>query len=69
MGSDPLSLSSAMVSGTSLEVSFDSTAMGMPGSITFTLEIRGDQAEGNGTSPSGPFTISGSRAAQPEASS
>ena len=69
MGSDPLTLSSAQVSGSSLEVTFDSTGLGMPGSITFSLEIRGDQAEGNGTSPSGPFTIAGSRTAQPEVGS
>ena len=66
MGSEPLAVSSAAVSGTTVEVSFDSTGLGMPGTITFTLEISGERAEGNGTSPSGPFTISGSRTARPE---
>ena len=37
--------------------------------ITFTLEISGEQAEGNGVAPGGPFTISGSRTSQPEVSS
>lgn len=67
MGSEPLRLAGATVSGSSLEVTFDSTPMGMPGTITFTVEIDGDRAEGNGTAPSGPFTISGSRLPEPEA--
>ena len=69
MGSEPLALSSAEVSGTTVEVSFDSAGLGMPGTITFILEISGERAEGNGTSPSGPFTISGSRTARPEVTS
>ncbi len=66
MGGDPLSLTSAEVSGTIVEVVFDSTSLGMPGSISFTLEIRDENAEGSGVSPSGPFTISGSRTVRPE---
>lgn len=65
MGSGPLPLSSAEVSGAAVEITFDSTGLGMPGSITFTLEIEGDEAAGNGVSPRGPFTISGSRTAAP----
>lgn len=66
MGSDPLPLSAAEVSAKSIEITFDSTGLGMPGSITFNLEIDGDQAAGNGVSPSGPFSISGSRTVKPE---
>ena len=66
MGAEPLPLASAEVSGATVEVSFDSTGLGMPGTITFTLEISGERAEGNGISPSGPFTISGSRTGPPE---
>ena len=69
MGSEPLRLDSAVVSGSSVEITFDSTSLGMPGSITFTLEIDGDRAEGNGIAPPGPFTISGSRTSQPEVTS
>ena len=65
MGSEPLALTGAEVSGKTVEVSFDSTGLGMPGTITLNLEIDGDRAEGNGVSPSGPFTISGSRSSQP----
>lgn len=66
MGGDAIALSSAAVSGTTVEVTFDSTGLGMPGVISFTLEIRDEEAEGNGVSPEGPFTISGSRAPRPE---
>ncbi|MFQ5350579.1 MAG: amidohydrolase family protein [Thermoanaerobaculia bacterium] len=66
MGGEPLDLAGAEVSGTTVEITFDSTALGMPGSSTLTLDIEGDEAEGNGVSPSGPFTISGSRTQRPE---
>jgi hypothetical protein len=66
MGSDPLPLSAAEVSARSIEITFDSTGLGMPGSITFNLEIDGEQAAGNGVAPDGPFTISGSRTVRPE---
>jgi hypothetical protein len=55
------------VSGNTLEISFDSSKIGMPGTITFTLEIDGDQASGTGTSPRGNFTISGERTSKPPA--
>ena len=65
--SDPegneISLSSAEVSGSRLEVSFDGTAYGMPGTISFTLDVEGDSGSGSGTSPAGPFTIKGTRSA------
>ena len=69
MGSEPITLSSAEVSGSTVEITFDSTGLGMPGVITVTLEISGDEAAGNGVSPDGPFTISGSRNPLPEVTS
>ena len=66
MGSGELALSTAEVSGSTIEIAFDSTGLGMPGTITLTLEIDGEEATGSGVSPSGPFTISGSRTARPE---
>ncbi len=61
-----IELASAEVSGAEVEVSFDGAGFGMPGTISFTLEIAGDTAEGSGMSPSGPFTLSGTRTATPE---
>ncbi len=58
-------LASAEVSGKKLEVSFDGTPFGQPGSISMTLEISGDNAQGAGTSPQGEFTVSGSRTGKP----
>ncbi len=68
-GAEPLPLTSAEVSGKTVEISFDSTALGMPGTISLTLEIDGDSAVGSGLAPAGPFTISGSRTATPEVTS
>ncbi|MGE5233440.1 MAG: amidohydrolase family protein [Acidobacteriota bacterium] len=58
-------LASADVSGNKLEVSFDGTSFGQPGTIEMTLEISGDNAHGAGTSPGGEFTVSGSRTGKP----
>lgn len=58
-----LELASVEVSGTALEVSFDSTPLGMPGTIDMSLDISGDSASGSGQSPGGPFTITATRAA------
>jgi imidazolonepropionase-like amidohydrolase len=69
MGSDALALAGAEVSGSTVEISFDGSGMGMPGTVTFTLEIDGDEAAGSGVSPRGPFTITGSRSASPEETS
>lgn len=60
-----LNLSSAEVSGKALEVVFDSTPFGMPGNIQFRLNIDGESASGSGTSPQGPFRVSGKRASKP----
>lgn len=61
-----LDVSSAIVSGKALEIAFDATPFGMPGEIQFTLDIDGDRATGSGTSPMGPFTLTGRRTARPE---
>ncbi len=60
-----LPLSSANVSGTTLSVELDSTPLGMPGTISFNLDIEGDSAEGKGDSPQGPFTLTASRTSGP----
>ena len=56
-----LPLGSVEVSGKALDVSFDSTPFGMPGTIQFKLSIDGDSASGSGTSPQGPFSLKGKR--------
>ncbi len=56
-----LPLGSVEVSGKVLEASFDSTPFGMPGMIQLKLTIDGDSAKGSGTSPQGPFRLSGKR--------
>lgn len=59
-------VTSAQVSGSSIEVIIDSTRFGMPGTITLNLEIDGDSASGSGTAPPGGFTIRGSRTSKPD---
>lgn len=61
-----LPLASIDVSGKSVEASYDSTPMGMPGTIQFKLNIDGESANGSGTSPQGPFRLTGKRVATPE---
>ncbi|MCP4203375.1 MAG: amidohydrolase family protein [bacterium] len=58
-------LSRAEVSGERLEVVFDGTAHGTPGDIEFHLDIKGDSGTGHGTSPTGSFTIKGTRSTEP----
>ncbi len=58
-------VSSAEVSGSTLEVSFDGTDLGIPGTISFSLEIEGDGAKGSGVAPEGGFTLEGRRTAKP----
>ncbi len=56
---------SAEVSAKKLTVSFYGAAFGPPGTITFEIEIDGDDASGSGDAPSGAFEISGSRSPKP----
>lgn len=60
-----LNLERAEVSGNTLEVAFDGSRLGMPGTIEFTLTIDGESATGSGISPRGNFTISGERTRKP----
>lgn len=60
-----LPLTSAETSGSVVTVEFDSTPLGMPGSIRFTLDIEGDSAKGNGTAPAGSFTVTATRTSGP----
>jgi hypothetical protein len=52
-------------SGSNVTVTFPGDALGMPGTVRFTLNIKGEHATGDGTTPTGPFTISGNRTAKP----
>ncbi len=61
-----LPLTSAEVSGKAVEISFDSTPFGMPGTISFKLQIDGETATGKGISPRGPFSLTGKRTEKPE---
>jgi hypothetical protein len=56
---------SADVSGNKVEIAYDGGGFGMPGSFTLSLEINGDNATGTGTSPRGPYTVTGSRSSAP----
>jgi imidazolonepropionase-like amidohydrolase len=57
--------SSIEVSGKKVEFVFSGASLGMPGDLSFTLEIKGDSASGPGNSPAGPFTIKGRRVSGP----
>jgi hypothetical protein len=64
-----IDFSSIEVSGKKVEFVMPGAALGMPGDLEFTLEIKGDTASGSGISPMGPFTIKGNRvggSAEPE---
>ena len=69
-GDSILDLSSATLSGSSLEVVYDGARVGTAGSVTLELELDGDKARGKGFGPSGEFDIEGRRIdAEPEAGS
>ena len=61
----PMPLQSAETSGDTVEIRFDASPLGMPGTVTFTLKITGNSASGSGTSPRGAFTLSGDRTSTP----
>lgn len=60
-----VTLSSAEVSGSQLEVEFDGGGFGMAGSFSFSMEISGDSASGSGSSPRGSFTLDATRSTKP----
>ncbi|MCG8460344.1 MAG: amidohydrolase family protein [Holophagales bacterium] len=61
-----LPLAEAEVSGDTVNFNFDSTPLGMPGSISFAMKIEGDSASGSGVSPQGNFTFEGDRTGRPD---
>lgn len=61
-----LRLTSAEVSGSSVEITFDGAPFGMPGEFEMTLDVDGDRAKGGGTGPPGPFSLEGTRVSKPE---
>lgn len=61
----PIDLSSATTSGDTVEVSFDAGKLGMAGTTTISMKIQGNSGSGSGTSPRGPFTLTGERTSAP----
>jgi len=59
-------LAEARVSGSRLDVRIDGSRMGMPGSITFYLDIEGERGSGSGSSPQGDFEVRGRRSGDPD---
>lgn len=56
-----IELASAYVSGNRVEMSFDGSAIGMPGTFELTMEVRGDRAVGSGFGPTGAFSFTGTK--------
>ncbi len=63
-----IELQSAETSGDTVEVTFDSSNLGMPGQVKFTLKISGNSASGSGSSPRGNFTLTAERSSAPPSS-
>ena len=61
-----LPFSSVEVSGKKVEITFDGSSLGMPGTFTFNMSVKGDTARGAGTGPPGSFTFKGKRTSKPE---
>lgn len=59
-------LAEARVSGSRLDVRIDGSRLGMPGSITFFLDIEGERGNGSGSSPQGDFEVRGRRSGEPD---
>lgn len=62
-----LPFQSVVVSGDTVELELDGTPLGMAGLISFTMTIEGDSARGVGQTPQGPFTLTATRTAKPDA--
>lgn len=58
-------LNDARVSGNRLTVRIDGGSLGMPGGVSFTMDIQGEQGSGQGSTPMGKFSISGRRVSGP----
>lgn len=59
-------LAEARVSGSRLDVRIDGARLGMPGAITFFLEIEDERGKGSGSSPQGDFDVRGQRTGEPD---
>jgi hypothetical protein len=59
-------LDEARVSGSRLDVRIDGARLGMPGAITFFLEIEDERGKGSGSSPQGEFDVRGRRTGEPD---
>lgn len=59
-------LAEARVSGSRLDVRIDGSRLGIPGAITFFMDIEGERGRGTGTSPQGDFEVRGKRSAEPD---
>jgi hypothetical protein len=65
MGSS-VPLAEARVSGSRLDVRIDGSRLGMPGAITFYMDIEGERGSGSGSSPQGDFDVRGQRSSGPD---
>lgn len=65
MGSS-VPLAEARVSGSRLDVRIDGSRLGMPGAITFYMDIEGERGTGSGSSPQGEFDVRGRRSGGPD---
>jgi len=65
MGSS-LPLAEARVSGSRLDVRIDGARLGMPGAITFYMDIEDERGRGSGSSPQGEFDVRGRRSGDPD---
>lgn len=65
MGSS-VPLAEARVSGSRLDVRIDGSRLGMPGAITFYMDIEGERGRGSGSSPQGEFDVRGQRSSGPD---
>ncbi len=59
-------LSEARVSGSRLTVRIDGSRLGMPGALTFFLDIEGERGSGSGSSSQGDFKVRGRRSSGPD---
>lgn len=65
MGSS-VPLAEARVSGSRLDVRIDGSRLGIPGAITFYMDIEGERGRGSGSSPQGEFDVRGQRSSGPD---
>lgn len=59
-------LAEARVSGSRLDVRIDGSRLGMPGALTFFVDIEGERGRGSGSSPRGDFEVRARRSGEPD---